>query len=173
MQERGHVEQMLRKQLGCDVKHQHPFWGWLLCSDDEWALGSVAQVVPIAGGKHSLWSLWSSTVQPRPRVLENLTLCNLIHKPSLLSQTGCPLGDFWGCHGSKIDNFHLKRQFSVAEEDQQHLSPLLQLNFSEDLVAVHCWLGHPMKKSHTPVCGKWMKDTQRSCFDTDVLLHLI
>lgn len=67
-----------------------------------------------------LWSLRSHTLLPAPRVPEILILSNLIHKPSLISQPGCPLGGFWGCYGSKIDISHLKRQFSVAQEDRQH-----------------------------------------------------
>jgi len=99
------------------------FQGWLLCSDEEWALGSVEWVVPVAWGNPACpCSLGSHTLQPGPRVPVTLTPPHLIHEPSLLSQAGCPLGDFWGCYGSKIDNSHLKRQFSVAQEDQHHPS---------------------------------------------------
>lgn len=127
MQEGAHVEKMLGKQLGCDMKHQHPFSGLITLFWWGKSLGVSGTGSPHCLGKCSLpllWSLGSHTLQPGPRVPETLTPPNLIHKPSLLSQTGCPLGDFWGCYGSKIDNSHLKRQFSVAQEDQQHPSCL-------------------------------------------------
>lgn len=77
MQEAAYVEKVLGKQLGCDIKNQHP---------------------------------------------ETLTPLDLMHKPSLISKTDCPLGDFWGCYGSKIDNSHLNRHFSAAQDDQWYPS---------------------------------------------------
>lgn len=69
-----------------------------------------------------LWCLGSHTLQLGPESQKSQLPLDLIQKSSLLSQTGSPLGDFWGCYGSKIDNSHLERQFGVAEDDQQHPS---------------------------------------------------
>lgn len=103
---------MLGKLLGCDGKHQHPF----------------SELLPLFCPPLSCFGPWALTPSswaqnPRTAGISSFQLLpDLIQKPALFSQTGSPLGDFWGCYGSKIDNSHLKRQFSVAEDDQQHPS---------------------------------------------------